>query len=292
MENKDVTLLFDFNNLAIRVLFSKEVEANSSSPQYALWKYMILNILLRSFYDFENVKKIVLAVDSKKSWRKLYFPRYKEDRDSKREKSDVDWNTFFGIFNDYLKQIKKYLPFVVIQIRHAEADDIIGVLTSQNDHQQKIIVSADEDYTQCISESTKVYHPLRKEYVECEDVEMFIVEKCLTGQAKDCIFNILTPLDYPKDKRKPGFGKKSFEKIKNDYRVWLKEMDLEKRFEVNRNLIDFNRIPQTIRKGIMSEYEGYVLPDPNKMFEFFKMNGFKGFIEEYHNIENLLLRLY
>jgi hypothetical protein len=122
------------------------------------------------------------------------------------------------------------------------------------------------------------------------------------GQAKDDIFNVKTPLDWGiteatqkdgKPKRKPGLGPKTLEKIMKDgYEKWLKDNDLESRFELNRNLIDFHRIPDVIRKTIISSYVSYQFPDPSNIYNFFRENNFREFLEKYEQVESKLLTLY
>lgn len=287
------SVLFDLNNLAIRTFFSKDIGSDTPHPEYQLWKYFITSSVYNSMFNIENVDEIILAVDAKTSWRKLYFQRYKEDRRGKRDKSEVDWDAFFAKFEQFQKEIKNYLPFKVIKVNHAEADDIIGIISSNNS-KDYIIISNDEDYIQCLSENVKVYNPMKKEYVVYEaGPEDFIIRKSLLGQAKDCIFNIKTPLDHPKGVRKPGFGEKALEKVMSEgYEVWLEKNNLKERFEFNRNLIDFNRIPNTIRARVLNEYKSYELPDPSGFYEFFKKQGFTSFLEEFDKVETQLLKLY
>jgi hypothetical protein len=67
---------------------------------------------------------------------------------------------------------------------------------------------------------------------------------------------------------------------------------LEERFEVNRTLIDFQRIPKVIRTRILNAYNNYQLADPSKMYEFFKNNKFNSFLEDFSSVESKLLQLY
>lgn len=286
------SVLFDLNNLAIRTFFSKDINANTPHPDFQLWIYFLINSIYQSMFNVEGVNEIILAVDSSHSWRKIYFPRYKEDRSEKREKSDVNWDLFFKRFSLLQKDIKTYLPFKVLKVKNAEADDIIGVLCNNN-KKNYVIISNDEDYTQCLKENVKVYNPTRKEYIRNIDTEDFLVKKSLLGQPKDCIFNIKTPIDYPKGKRKPGFGEKSLEKVmKMGYKKWLEDNDLLERFEINRNLIDFNRIPKTIKSRIINAYTSYELPEANNFYTFFKKHNLRSFLDDFERVELQLLNLY
>jgi 5'-3' exonuclease len=285
-------ILYDFNNLAVRNFFSKDVNAASGNPDIQLWKYFIISQIYDFISSFDRIDEVVLAVDCKRSWRKLYWNRYKESRKHKRDVSNVDWNIFHRELDSLIVDIKEYLPFKVIKVSTAEADDVIAVIC-MTDTNNFTIVSVDEDYLQLYSNNVKIYNPSKKSFIEDILPEDFVVKKCLMGQPKDDIFNIKTPLDWPNDKRKPGFGEKSAQRVINEgYQEWLKKNNLEERFKVNRVLIDFNMIPGVIRKAIMKQYRNYELPDASKIFTFFKMNKFRGYIEEFDRIERKLLELY
>ena len=284
--------LFDMNNLAVRCYFSKDIEADSPHPNIQLWKYFVIDSVYNSLFK-DKTTEIVLAVDDRRSWRKNVFPRYKEGRKGKREVSKVDWNIFYTEYDSLLEEIRNNLPFKVIHVTEAEADDIIGVIALYGTKDKYTVVSNDEDYLQLSSSKVKIYNPMKMTYVECQDTEKFIIEKSLLGQKKDDIFNIKTPVDWPIDKRKPGFGDAALAKVMEyGWEKWLKDNKLEDRYELNRTLIDFKRIPVYLRTGILNCYDSYVLPDPSNCYGFFKSNNFRGYLENFHNVENNLLKMY
>jgi hypothetical protein len=142
---------------------------------------------------------------------------------------------------------------------------------------------------------------------------MFLRELSLMGQRKDNIPNVKTPLDWPSELRKPGLGKKTCEKIfiqgidnylndilkyKKKYKdnegntqVYTGRSDLKERYEFNRNLIDFKRIPNTIRERVLWKYKNYKFPEP-WMYPFFDKKGWPEFLENYTWVEDKLLRLF
>lgn len=285
-------VLYDLNNLAVRNYFSKDIEASTGNPNIQLWRYFIISQIYNFISSLDRVDEVILAVDCKRSWRKLYWERYKEKRKLKRDTSSVDWDIYHSEFDKYISEIKRYLPFKLLKVSTAEADDIIGVicLTDKNNF---VIVSGDEDYLQLCSDNVKIWNPSKESYISIDSSEKFIIEKCLIGQPKDDIFNIKTPLDWPVDKRKPGFGKKSAQKVMDEgYEEWLKKEGLEERFKVNKVLIDFHMIPGVVKKAIIKQYRNYDLPDPKNIFTFFKRNRFRGFIEDFDKVERKLLELY
>lgn len=298
-------LLIDFNNLAIRCFFTPDVGGYTPFPEYQIWKYQLFNSIWSYIWKFDvNIDEVVLAVDAHKSWRKVLFSRYKEKRASDRDKSEVDWDMLHNHLNSYVDELAEFIPFKTLKIQNCEADDIIGVLCLHIKESNYIVVSNDEDYNQlCDADRVRVYNPKAKKWVTCDDVESFVVSKCLMGQAKDGIFNVKTSLDWGltedtqkedgTPKRKPGFGPKTLEKVMKDgYEKWLEKNNLQKRFDFNRNLIDFNKIPETIQKRIISSYVSYKYPDPSNIYEFFRRNGFRSFLEKYEQTETKLLTFY
>lgn len=293
------TVIVDFNNLAFRSFFIKGVDGHTVNPDYTLWRYVVYEGIFGLLRNINNVKELIIAVDDKNSWRKAYFPRYKESRKKNRDKNkDVDWATLFKNFSDYVSDLKHHMPFKVIKLKSCEADDIIAVI-AMNINNDVVISSNDEDFTQICSDRIKVWNPKNKEYIKCDNPETFLLLKFLIGQRKDDIFNVKTPSDWgltekTKGKRKPGFGPKSAEKVlKNEnLEKWLEENELEDNFRRNQVLIDFNCIPNTIRKRIMNTYTGYSFPPPSNIYKFFKKHNMRGFLDDFTMVENTLRQLY
>ena len=304
MVNKIV--LFDFNNLVFRNFFIKEVEPHSEKPDFMLWRYNIFNSIYQSLWKEENIVEVVIAVDDKNSWRKSYFPRYKESRKKQRDKSDVKWDLLFDNLNKLVSDLKHYMPFKVIKIRSAEADDIIAII-AKNVEESVIVISNDEDYLQLSSDRILLYNPQKKDYVRVADCKKFLLEKIMLGQKKDDIFNIITPDDWGKtektmNKRKPGFGPAALKKVvESGIDTWLEkrhinklygEVDVKKNYKRNQILIDFDKIPKTIINRILDQYDNYSFPPPSNIFQFFKKYNMRGFLQNYQQVENKLLELY
>lgn len=302
-------LLFDWNNLSIRCLFGcPEINAHSSNPDYKLWEYITFNSIYYMLYK-EKVDEVILGVDSG-SWRKLIFPEYKAQRKDVRDKSDVNWEEFYKHSNNFLEEIKENLPFKVISFPKAEADDVLAILAKNINN--SVIVSADADFLQ-LSNVCKIYHPLRKKYVSENDCETFVTKLCLMGQKKDNIFNIKTPIDWPKEKRRPPFGEKTAEKclqnienvLKNykydfeyvdengDPRKYINEVNGKERFELNKKLLDFNCIPPSIINKVLEKYNTYkTRSNPDNLYKYIKEKNWREILENFDDVESKLLNLY
>jgi len=214
----------------------------------------------------------------------------------------------------YIKLLKKHFPFKILHIKYCEGDDIIGSIVSNKKNKEYIIISSDEDYLQLCKNGVKLFSINKQCEVSHPKPEMFLKEKCLIGQSKDNIFNILTPLDYPNELRKPPFGKKKAEKFlveglekslnenkkyKRKYVnelgetiIYNAEINLKERYEFNRNLIDFSRIPKIIIKEILNQYDSYKYPKPEMIYKFFELKNWPYFLDNIVNVENRLFELY
>ena len=291
-------LLVDFHNLLFRVFFIKDVGGYTTNPEYSLWRYLVYESIYKMLHNIGNVTEVVIAVDDKNSWRKSYFPRYKETRKKQREEQlDIDWNRVFEEMNNLVSDLKHHMPFKVIRVRSAEADDTIAVI-AQEIGRDCVVSSNDEDFLQLCSDRIKIWNPSKREYSVCENPEKFVIKKCLTGQRKDDIFNVKMDNDWgltedTKGKRRPPLGEVTANKIMSKgYKKWLEDNDLEDNFHRNRVLMDFNYIPQTMRKRIMDVYDNYTFPPPSNIYQFFKKYNMRGFLDNYTAVENKLMELY
>lgn len=244
-----------------------------------------------------DVRELILAVDGQDYWRKILYPGYKVKRKSQREKLvGFDWEVFFIKYDELMNEIKENTPFKVIKLQYVESDDTIAAIVNHSkdsNHMEYHIISTDKDFLQLSKPNVTIYNPIKKANVSHPNSELWIVEQCLRGQAKDGIFNVKTPLDYPEDKRKPALGEKMAEKIiAGGYKQWLKDNNCEERFNFNRLLIDFNKIPESIINKVLNYYENYKTPIPEKLYPWIEKNNWPGYMEEWFQVESKLLPIY
>ena len=307
VEWDDVSVFFDFNNLAIR---SFMVQENIKEPEWGLWKYNIFNGIFNTLYKIRNVEEVVLAIDDMRSWRKAAYSRYKESRKKKKKDSDVDWKQLYVMMNRYAAELKHHMPFKVLKVKSAEADDVIGVLVKKL-RNPCIIIARDEDYFQLFRNGKKliVHDPISGDFNDGSEFDSkdFLLSKIFMGQKKDDIPNIYTPNDWgltesTEGKRRPGFGPKKWESIKHDLVSFLdtpyvnktygKEIDLRANMKRNRMLMDFDKIPNTIIQRIVDAYNrSGNFPPIDNIYLFFEKNNMRSFIEKINTVEGKLQRL-
>lgn len=309
---KDVTLLFDFNNLVIRSYFGvKEITEDPNDIQWGLWMYNCFNSIYQTLWKFKNVNEVILAVDDTNSWRKAVYRRYKESRKEKKKESIVDWDTLYSMMHKLASEFKHHMPFKVLKVKSSEADDIIGILVKYIKN-PCVIIARDEDYFQCFAKhnNLRVYDPISQVLYspdDFEDIKDFLLKLVFCGQKKDDIPNILTPDDWgltesTQGKRRPGFGEVAFNKIKDDIKGFIEQgyknphygtVDLRKNLKRNRLLMDFDTIPNTIVDRILACYnKSYNLPPIENVYLWFDKYGMKTFQEDIHKVENKLQALY
>jgi hypothetical protein len=296
-------VLVDYNNLSMMKAFNKDVEIKSPEPNYELWEFLVFETIIDKIYNFKFVDDVIIAKDNKETWRKKFFPRYKEKRKDQKDK-EVDWDRFYPVMQTFFNDLNTYFPFKCLDVKNCEADDIIGVLCKYI-KDKKVILSSDQDFKQLLNQDTKLYSLYHNDYVTCGDPERYLIESCLKGQAKDNILNVITPEDWPIEMRKPGFGDKKLEswlstglevmlnkKVKYKKPDYIGEVLPKDRYKTNRILMDFNYIPESIRQNIINFYNENRKGELDKIYDYLKMKNWTKYLEEYSRLENLLIKMY
>jgi len=239
-------LLIDFSPLIISNFMG--VVRNSNEDFHIEHEDLIRHITLSNIRQINSRFRrqygdIVLAIDSKNSWRKKIFPYYKENRKEMRNKDlvelGIDWKDIGRMINKVKEELIAYSPYKVIEVDDAEADDVIGVLTVDciDRNEEVLIVSRDKDFQQLnIGNHGLVSQWNKKDdiFIEVENPPRFIFEHVLKGDSSDGIPNILSPIDtfITKTRQKPMTSKKIEYYWEN-----REELDGDERFELNKRLI-------------------------------------------------------
>jgi hypothetical protein len=195
MENgKKITVILDSSHHGFRhAMICKKEETEEEGMQ--MWKYKYLNSIFEFLNNF-NADELIIAVDSRKNWRKQIFPFYKSNRKLTRKSKDnkeLGWfryENYFEFYKNFLQEIQTNLPFKVMEIPHVEADDIAGVLSHSKELENniKIIITTDQDYTQLLTQPLlKIYNPIDKKFVETECAKKQLLVKLLIGDKGDDI---------------------------------------------------------------------------------------------------------
>jgi 5'-3' exonuclease len=268
------------SNLMVQIQLSNELDSG-------LVRHMVLNSLRMYNQKFgEEYGELVLCYDSKRYWRREFFPYYKGTRKKDREKSSFNWGSIFEILNQIRDEIREYLPYKVVEVDGAEADDIISVLTKQqaytNIRLQKdmqpatkvLILSGDKDFIQLQKYPwLKQYNPVMKKFVSGMDPKKYILEHVLKGDKSDGIPNYLSPDNtFVEGKRQRPLTKKNLDRIVN---LSAEQFCNEEQFEYykrNLTLIDFSYIPVEVEERIIESFNSMTPAPRNKMYNYFVSN--------------------
>ena len=264
-------ILVDMNqcmisNLMMQIKVGEKLDEN-------LVRHMVLNSLKSYNRKFrEDYGDMILCYDSKHYWRKDYFPYYKQNRKKDREKSNHNWNAIFEILNKIRDEIRNNLPYIVMEVDGAEADDIISVLCKhlhQTYPQDKILIlSGDKDFIQLKKFNTVTqYNPLQKTFVADFNPTEYIAEHIIKGDRSDGIPNFLSAGDtFVTNKRQRPISKKNLEKwIYADPSVFCNTKEKLDNYERNKTLIDLECIPDDLRSQILNEFTSLNSNDKTKL---------------------------
>lgn len=265
-------IIVDFNQVMISNLMMQIGNHTNIPIEEGLFRHMVINSLRSYKQKFgDEYGEMVIACDDKNYWRKQIFPYYKANRKKNREESELNWTNIFEIFNKIKQEIKDNLPYPVIQVDTAEADDIIASLVKSTNEVHKILIlSGDKDFVQLQTLSNvKQYDPVRKKWITHDNPERFLVEHILKGDVGDGIPNVLSDDDtFVADKRQKPLTQKKINKIYNDGAVLL-DNTTDRNFMRNKHMVDLSMVPESIRTEVINKYLSEQGKDKSKLFNYF-----------------------
>lgn len=270
-------ILVDMNQVTISNLMMQLGSKRDNELDENLVRHMVLNSIrgYRSRFH-EAFGEMVLCYDSKKYWRRDYFPNYKSNRKKDRANSGLDWNTIFETLNNIRDEIKEIFPYKVLEVEGAEADDVIAsivqhVAETPSEFEHILILSGDKDFIQLQKHNfVKQYSPTLKKFVKGIDPDIYIREHVLKGDRSDGVPNFLSPDNtFVDELRQKPLSKKKLE-------TWI---DLEpsdycsdemmRNYQRNKTLIDLECIPSDLKVKILEEYQNAEHGDRSKLLNYF-----------------------
>jgi DNA polymerase-1 len=133
---------------------------------------------------------------------------------------------------DIIEILWEFFPISLVKHPDYECDDVAAHLAKEHDdgNTEVTIVSSDTDFIQLISDTVKVYNPVKKDYVEGTEYD-YVMWKALRGDSADNIEGF------------SGIGDKRAKAIvENEEKLedFLNKDDNRTKFEMNLNLISFH----------------------------------------------------
>ena len=280
-----MAILVDANQIAISHLMIRnkiENEINIDTIRKSIVR-VIARINKKYGTDYG---KVVLCYDDKNYWRRDIFPFYKKNRKNERDASKYDWDEVFSVLNRIRDEIRLNLPYHVIQVQGAEADDIIASICIHNSRKEEpepmLILSADKDFIQLHKfPFVKQIDPIRNKWIENDNPVQYLQEHIIRGDRSDGIPNILT-CDDAIVTGKPQ-KKMSKEKIASLASMAPSEFTNYIRlrnWKRNAELIDFTRIPEAVVERILTTYTRNK-PQSSVKLSYFIQNNIQDLFEEF-----------
>lgn len=235
--------------------------------------------------------QLVIACDSS-TWRRDYFPEYKYKRREARaedqaDESKLDWDTVFRILNTVLEEIRDNLPYKVLKVDKAEADDIIGTLVELTQefgkHEPVMIISSDKDFVQLQKyPNVSQFSPMLKKEMKEKNPRNFLLEHIFKGDSGDGVPNIMSANDtfVKGERQKPITAKKIEEWISNIENLQSVMDDTTyNNFIRNKKLIDLSETPDEIKQEIINTFENQIVAHKSRTLNYLVTKRCKMLIE-------------
>ena len=275
-------ILVDMNQISLASMMMHLHMSKSKEPDDNMVRHMILNSLrmYRTKYSSEY-GELVLCYDSKHYWRRDYFPEYKSGRRKGREKSALDWDAIFLCLNTIKDELKDNLPYKILEVYGAEADDIIGILCSTIS-EEIMIISGDKDFIQLQKfPNVKQFSPITKKSVNGANPGGYLKEHIFKGDTSDGVPNVLSPDNTFTDglRQKPLGKKKMASWMEHNFEDVAPNDEVKRNYQRNRKLIDLAYTPEELSREIINTYNEAPFGDRSKLLNYFIQKRLKNLTE-------------
>lgn len=212
-------ILLDGNNIAQKTFYgilgemdrNGDLDKKNFVDEYEFHKKDLLNIYLFEVFNYitglnkfkSTYGDIVIAFDTGNSWRRRFYPDYKNKRRKTEKEKDRNEKFISKLLYKYMQLVEKLLKdsgFHVLKVNYnetygIEGDDVIATLVMNfcGDFDKHLISSVDVDFYQLLSVNVKQYHPIERRIIDTPSkraVNQQLLEWYLKGQAKDSIPSI------------------------------------------------------------------------------------------------------
>lgn len=284
-------IIIDFNQVVLASFFAAVKQHTNIAIETSMVRRMTLNSMLGILRKFKN-HEVVIASDSRQTWRLEYFPHYKATRKANREESDVNWADIYSSLNTIREELQEHFPYTFIQVDGCEGDDIIGTLclnlhegrdfTTGDLNSETIIVSRDKDFKQLQRyPQVSQYDSVNNKWLKESDGASFLEDHIIRGDRDDGIPNILSDDDTFVDpnKRQGRMTQKRFDElwgcIQDDpnhkyYRNYIR----------NKTLIDLTMTPENLQREIMKIFhDGPLVKDKSKLMPYMAKHRLSSLLE-------------
>jgi len=270
-------LLFDSANTFFRA--RHVVRGEDVETKLGLALHICLNTIKKCWERF-NADHVVFCFEGR-SWRKDFYPAYKQNRKetrdamtpSEQQADELFWQTF----DEFKSFVTEKTNCTVLQHPELEADDLIAGWTQAHPDDKHIIVSSDTDFYQLLSENISQYNGITDIFANTNgffddkdnvvidkktkepklppNPDWLLFEKCMRGDSSDNVFSAFPKVRKTKlveafaDRDTQGFNWNNLMLSR-----WVdhngKERIVKNEYAVNQQLIDLTKQPQDIKDKI------------------------------------------
>ncbi len=290
-------IVIDFNQTAISNIMMEIGNRTDVEINVPLIRHMIINSIRSYKTKFgKDFGDLVIACDNRNYWRKQVFPYYKAGRKKAREDSGYDWKLIFDTLATIRAELHAVFPYKVVDVDGAEADDVIAVLAewsqtndlanaspfAEGDPKPFLIISGDHDFIQLQKyKNVKQFSSIQKKYVKADTTpERYVLEHTIRGDKGDGVPNVLSGDDsiIAGERQKPISSKKLSEWLDNPASM-PSDPDFVKRYERNKTMVDFTRIPSEVKDAIINNFVNQPNKDKSQLLNYFIMNKMKNMMD-------------
>jgi 5'-3' exonuclease len=256
------------NDYSFDPMSSKEYRAAFQKKFHNSILYTVKNVY--SLARTPNLKKVIFALDAPKTklWRNDIYPEYKLQRKLKDKTTQMfDYSNVFKQVKDFIipNFLEQYSGSKAIEVPTVEGDDIIAtIVRALPADEEKIIIASDHDFGQLLDvPNLKI--------ANCQSVELTLeslsqdkplVEAKYTLTPKEALLKKILMGDVADNIKGvfPRCGAATACKLILDKNA-LKEKinsspEIRKQYDLNRSLVEFNKIPEEIKTLILETYNG------------------------------------
>ena len=271
-------ILVDMNQISLASVMMHLNITKRDSVESGMVRHMILNSL-RMYRErfFEEYGELVICYDSKHYWRRDIFPQYKAGRKKTRDSSSHDWNDIFEFLNAFKDEMIEFMPYKVLEVYGAEADDIIYTLTHEfeSDNGKTLILSGDKDFIQLQRYGNVTqYSPITKKFINGVVWNEYLDEHILRGDTSDGVPNVLSPDNtFVDGLRQRPLGKKKIQSwVEHNIEDVLPNDEVKRNFQRNKKLIDLTEAPQELFSEITKTWKEAKTNPRSKLLNYFIQN--------------------
>jgi len=265
-------IILDLSQVMISNLMAQIGNHHNAEIDENLLRHMVLNSIRANKKQFSHeYGELIVACDSRNSWRREIFPYYKANRRKNREESELNWTMIFETLGRIRDELQEFFPYRVIQIEGAEADDVIATLVKEYHAEGVLILSGDKDFSQLQQYARiKQYDPTRKKFIVCDNPKLFLKEHIIRGDSGDGVPNFLSEDNtfVLGVRQKSISSKKLVEWLAQEPESFCDEY-MMRNFKRNQTLVDFDYIPESIEVDVVKAYNEQADKGRSKLFNYF-----------------------